>query len=65
MEIELEVLEDLHATFDAMMQNLGETEPLVRYDCGRCILMGLLILSDIFIMIRPFMFKTIFFLCFT
>ncbi|PWA94884.1 SET domain-containing protein [Artemisia annua] len=30
LEIELEVLEDLHSTFDAMMQNLGETEPLVR-----------------------------------
>nr|XP_043624709.1 uncharacterized protein LOC122596230 [Erigeron canadensis] len=29
LEVELEILEDLQSTFDAMMQNLGETEPLV------------------------------------
>ncbi|GKC04930.1 SET domain-containing protein, partial [Tanacetum coccineum] len=35
LEIELEVLEDLQFTFDAMMQNLGETEPLVsRENCA-------------------------------
>ncbi|KAI3775319.1 hypothetical protein L1987_49890 [Smallanthus sonchifolius] len=33
LEIELEILEDLQSTFDAMMQNLGETEPLVRENC--------------------------------
>ncbi|KAI3715142.1 hypothetical protein L6452_22112 [Arctium lappa] len=33
LEIELEILEDLQSTFDAMMQNLAETEPLVRENC--------------------------------
>ncbi|KAI7737714.1 hypothetical protein M8C21_025148 [Ambrosia artemisiifolia] len=35
LEIEIEILEDLQSTFDAMMQNLGEseTEPLVRENC--------------------------------
>ncbi|KAK9078877.1 hypothetical protein SSX86_002935 [Deinandra increscens subsp. villosa] len=33
LEIELEILEDLQSTFDAMMQNLSETEPLVRENC--------------------------------
>ncbi|KAI3803128.1 hypothetical protein L1987_31277 [Smallanthus sonchifolius] len=33
LEIELEILEDLQSTFDAMMQNLDEMEPLVRENC--------------------------------
>ncbi|XP_076892644.1 uncharacterized protein LOC143544414 [Bidens hawaiensis] len=33
LEVELEILEDLQSTFDAMMQNLDETEPLAREKC--------------------------------
>ncbi|CAH1426704.1 unnamed protein product [Lactuca virosa] len=33
LELELEILEDLQSTFDAMMENLGETEPLGRENC--------------------------------
>ncbi|XP_023746819.1 uncharacterized protein LOC111894962 [Lactuca sativa] len=33
LELELEILEDLQSTFDAMMENLGETEPLRREKC--------------------------------
>ncbi|KAK1417125.1 hypothetical protein QVD17_26247 [Tagetes erecta] len=33
LEIELEILEDLLSTFDAMLQNLGETNPPVRENC--------------------------------
>ncbi|XP_024980101.1 uncharacterized protein LOC112517038 isoform X1 [Cynara cardunculus var. scolymus] len=33
LESELEILEDLQSTFDAMMQNLGEREPLVSENC--------------------------------
>ncbi|KAI3524225.1 hypothetical protein L1887_02877 [Cichorium endivia] len=33
LEMELEILEDLQSTFDAMMENLAETEPLYRENC--------------------------------
>lgn len=33
LEMELEILEDLQCTFDAMMENLAETEPMDRENC--------------------------------
>ncbi|KAL4589998.1 hypothetical protein LXL04_002915 [Taraxacum kok-saghyz] len=33
LQVELEILQDLHSTFDAMMENFAETEPLIREKC--------------------------------